>query len=328
MNINRKYFPSKKFLIALSIAIIVIIVAIIFNYWKPNTTKYTNNNLAVDTNASSSIMNIDSDNDGLPDWKENLYGTDPKKADTDRDGTNDADEIAQNRDPLKPNTAPRGQEPNDKIDPAIVQENQKAIEEYEKLNEIDKFSRDLVSNVIASQPTSGSMSTDTINSILTKSLEEIPQKSYVGVTKDTDLNLLKTDGTNLAKNMTGYAKNFSTETNKLIPILGTDINIITSYISDGSTSTKSEMLKLTDKYQTVINDLIKMPVPVAIGYYDINYHLRVINDLEIIVAIDKDIVNSDSSSLGIFPNLSTYNNVTADLFSTLTIIDGILKIQR
>lgn len=71
-----------------------------------------------------------------------------------------------------------------------------------------------------------------------------------------------------------------------------------------------------------------MPVPIAIGYYDINYHLRVINDLEIIMAIDRDIVNSNKDSLGIFSNLSIYSAVTKDLFSTLTIIDGILKISR
>jgi len=324
--INKKYLPSKKFLIALSIAIVIITITIVLSYWKPGTTKYKN--LISDANASSSVMNTDSDGDGLPDWKENLYGTDPHKADTDGDGTSDFDEIAQNRDPLKPNTAPKGQEPNDKIDPAIIEKSQKIVEEYKKLNETDKFSRDLFSNIIASQPTSGSMDQNTINSILVKALEEMPQKNYTGITKDTDLNLLKTDSTNLNKNMTDYINNFYKETQKLKPILGTDINIINSYILNSSTSTRLEMLKLTDKYQTIVNNLIKMPVPVAIGYYDINYHLTVINDLEIIIAVDKDIVNSDPDSLGIFPNLSIYKNVTENLFSTLSTIDSILKIQR
>jgi len=328
LKINRKYFPSRKFLMALSIAVAVILLAIIFNYWKPNTTEFINSDLAFSTNASSSIMNIDSDNDGLPDWKENLYGTDPKKADTDGDGTNDAEEISQDRDPLKANTASKGQEPNDKIDSAIIEKNKKEIEDYEKLNEIDKFSRNLISNIVASQPTNGPMSTDTINSIVAGSLNELPQKNYTSITKDADLNLLKTDGTNLKRNMTDYVNNYYRETNKLVPILGTDLGIINSYISNGSTSSKSEMLKLTDKYQAIVNNLIKMPVPVAIGYYDINYHLRVINDLEKIIAIDKDIINSNYESLGIFSNIYTYTNIVQDLFSTLKTIDIVLKIQR
>lgn len=326
--IDRKYFPSKKFLIALSIAIGVILITIIFNYWKPNITKYTNPDLTGDTTSIPEAINTDSDNDGLADWKENLYGTNPNEADTDKDGTSDLEEISLNREPTKANTAPTVQEPNDKIDPAIIEKNQKTLEEYEKLSETDKFSRNLLSNIIASQPVSGSMDENTTNIILAKALAEMPVKNYAGITKITDLNLLKTDETNLNINMTNYSKSFAAETNKLIPILGTDINIINSYISGGGTSTVQEMLKLTAKYQTIVNNLIKMPVPVAIGYYDVTYHLAVINDLEKMIAIDKDVVNSDKDSLGIFPNLSTFSNVIGNLFSTLITVDSVLKIQR
>ena len=323
--LNRKYFPSKNFLIALAIAIAVIVVTIIFNYWKPSVTKYTNDNLVA--SASSSAMSIDSDNDGLPDWKENLYGTNPHKADTDDDGTNDADEIAQNRDPLKANTAPKGQEPNDKIDPAIIEKNQKAVEEYQKLNDIDRFSQDLASNIIAAQPTGGSMDQNTINSIVSKSINELPQKNFTGITKLSDLILQKTDKTNLKKNVLEYAKAFALETVKLFPLLQTDLNAINSHISSPSTSTKSEMLKITSKYQAIVDNLIKMPVPVVIGYYDVNYHLRIINDLEIIIAVEKDIANSGRDSLSIFSDLATYNSITTDLFSTLNTVDGILQIS-
>ncbi len=42
----------------------------------------------------------DSDNDGLLDWEEKVYGTDPNNPDTDGDGTTDGEEIKQHRDPL------------------------------------------------------------------------------------------------------------------------------------------------------------------------------------------------------------------------------------
>jgi len=45
-------------------------------------------------------LSVDSDNDGLKDWEEIIYRTDPKNSDTDGDGTNDGDEIQKNRDPL------------------------------------------------------------------------------------------------------------------------------------------------------------------------------------------------------------------------------------
>lgn len=42
----------------------------------------------------------DSDNDGLRDWEETIFKTDPHNADTDGDGAPDGEEVASNRDPL------------------------------------------------------------------------------------------------------------------------------------------------------------------------------------------------------------------------------------
>ena len=57
----------------------------------------------------------DSDGDGLRDWEETIYRTDPYNPDTDGDGTPDGEEVRQGRDPLKANTAKPGAEPNDLI---------------------------------------------------------------------------------------------------------------------------------------------------------------------------------------------------------------------
>jgi hypothetical protein len=324
--INKKYLPSKKFLVALSIAIVIILIAILLNYWKPSTTSYKNDNLS-SVDASSSAMDVDSDGDGLPDWKENLYGTDPHKADTDGDGTSDLDEILADRDPLKANTAPKGQEPNDKIDTTTVEQNKAVVAEYEKLNDTEKFSRDLISNIIASQPANGPMSTDTINSLVSQSISELPQKTYTGSTVLSDLTLQPTDSTNLIKNMTAYRNSYYSVTQKLAAFLGTDIGIMSAYNSENNASTKSNAIKIINKYQDVVNNLIKIPVPVAIGYYDVSYHLTMINDLEKIIAVDKDMMNA-SDDLNIISDLSVENATLDDLVSMLKNVDTILKISR
>lgn len=53
-------------------------------------------------NKEVSYATLDSDNDGLPDWEEKLYGTDPNNPDTDGDNTPDGKEIKLGRNPLKP----------------------------------------------------------------------------------------------------------------------------------------------------------------------------------------------------------------------------------
>jgi len=57
--------------------------------------------------SGSNQSHTDSDDDGLKDWEEQIYGTDAHHPDTDGDGANDGAEIAQGRDPLKkgPNDA-------------------------------------------------------------------------------------------------------------------------------------------------------------------------------------------------------------------------------
>lgn len=46
-------------------------------------------------------VGTDADADGLSDWEERLWGTDPTKPDTDSDGTNDGEETKNKRDPTK-----------------------------------------------------------------------------------------------------------------------------------------------------------------------------------------------------------------------------------
>ena len=63
--------------------------------------------LGKEKSVATQDKNLDSDNDGLPDWQEAIYKTDPKKPDTDGDGYLDGEEVASGYDPTKkaPNDA-------------------------------------------------------------------------------------------------------------------------------------------------------------------------------------------------------------------------------
>lgn len=60
---------------------------------KPTTT--------AQTQQLEESLSKDTDGDGLKDWEEVLWRTDPKNPDSDRDGTRDNDEITAKRDPTK-----------------------------------------------------------------------------------------------------------------------------------------------------------------------------------------------------------------------------------
>lgn len=66
--------------------------------------------------AVETVSDIDTDHDGLPDWREKLYfNSDINNPDTDGDGTEDGGEVRAGRNPIVKNTAGAGRTPNDKF---------------------------------------------------------------------------------------------------------------------------------------------------------------------------------------------------------------------
>lgn len=93
---------SKKARVFLAILVLLVIVwVVISNTSRPvKQTKRTDSASLLLREEQLKKLNQDTDKDGLKDWEEAIYHTDPAKADTDKDGTKDGDEIAMNRDPL------------------------------------------------------------------------------------------------------------------------------------------------------------------------------------------------------------------------------------
>lgn len=86
--------PSRNIVPVILIAVALIGATLIIQRGMSRGSLATNGeqNTSIDT---------DTDGDGLKDWEEGLWKTDPNKADTDGDGTNDSDEIREGRDPVK-----------------------------------------------------------------------------------------------------------------------------------------------------------------------------------------------------------------------------------
>ncbi|MCK6462724.1 MAG: thrombospondin type 3 repeat-containing protein [Candidatus Pacebacteria bacterium] len=102
------YLPGKK------IIFLIIFILLIFAGWF-YYAKYEKGDLeylakkeeaqkiltVATTTENGAMYESDTDGDGLKDWEETLWKTDPNKKDTDGDGAEDNEEIAQNRNPLK-----------------------------------------------------------------------------------------------------------------------------------------------------------------------------------------------------------------------------------
>jgi hypothetical protein len=94
------HFLRTKIGISLLLALIIIGAAFAFKYRNTEKSiKKTGTTIALEKVVKDSL-DRDDDNDGLKNWEEVLYKTDPKVADTDNDGIKDGEEVKQNNDPL------------------------------------------------------------------------------------------------------------------------------------------------------------------------------------------------------------------------------------
>jgi hypothetical protein len=104
-----KLSSKKTFLIAIAAALVA---GGIYVAYKANTFKRSSATTTTQAIVES-VTNSKGDNDGLKDWEEALWGTDPHNPDTDGDGTPDGEEVKEGRNPLVANTAKKGLSPND-----------------------------------------------------------------------------------------------------------------------------------------------------------------------------------------------------------------------
>jgi hypothetical protein len=138
------YFPGKKILILLAVLLLGA-----FWWWfvsfraeankLPGTLVFIN-----DTAIQAPLNGIaqkDSDADGLFDWEEALWKTDPKNPDTDRDGTNDGEEIKLKRNPLK-------QAPDDALSDEFLHQQTETNESDEQLTQTQLLTRDFISTYL------------------------------------------------------------------------------------------------------------------------------------------------------------------------------------
>lgn len=94
MTLN-KYLPSKEFKRrVIKIALLLGLVVVLRFGAYPLVKKLFDKNTIPENITVKQFVDTDTDGDGLADWEESIWGTDPKKIDTDNDGISDFDHVA------------------------------------------------------------------------------------------------------------------------------------------------------------------------------------------------------------------------------------------
>lgn len=274
MKINRKCLPSKKFVLSLLLAILIVSISLILTFNKESFYQSKDNVSVLDDSKFKEFKQIDTDGDGLPDWQENLYGTDPKKADTDGDGTKDEDEMKLDRDPLKANTATSPQELNDKISQQIIDQNKKAEEEFNSLNDTQKIARSFLSEYIATQKVGEKMTQEELDRIVNQMISRVVVEDVADKYEEGDIVIsTNTDIKNAIEKYVGKVMPIISD--KIAPATIEGLNLMNSLEQSNWVIKIQDLNKLIDTINESVEKMISTPVPGILK----QEHLLLVNDI-------------------------------------------------
>lgn len=257
------YLPSKRFFL-LTTSLTIGVLAILWASWGyPHSSKTASKNTPEDARVKQeqlTELNLDTDGDGLRNWEEALWKTDPKNADTDGDGTKDNDEILAKRDPRKPG-------PDDVLPSLETLTNEiglvstttkdnitaKIAEEFANSYFQRKITSAALGNVpVGSEGFANEIFTDITRTISLQSTAELPPHFLA---KDF------TTTNSGDKEIETYINSLGTLFREAKFPEKTDIEIISSISNEQDLGNLRELTKFQEAYMALANNMKAVPVP-------------------------------------------------------------------
>ncbi len=278
-------------------AIVFLLLVLYFKNSKVNENKkITNSDLTYNLKGDeliSDLVNRDSDKDGVLDWEEGLWGTDPNNKDTNGTGLGDKAEIEKQK---AENNIGGGDE----------------VEEG-NLTQTDKFARELFATISTLNQT-GTMDQATIDKITSTVTERIQNSVPRKIFSLTDIKTIKDDSVS-ATNKYNESLN---ALYKKYPINGNVLTTLAKLSGDEDTNADTQTLAELDpiiKQTTLfIDGLTKINTPNFLA----TKHLNFLNTLERILENLNDVKLFESDVIVALSGMSQYEQNSTELENTVT----------
>ena len=240
-----------------------------------NITQYKkqaaeNSGLVYNSEIIETLITKDTDKDGLLDWEESLWGTDPANKDTDGNGVGDEVEVAK----LKEQKIESGE-----------------VTDPDDLTETDKFSRELFSTIVALNQ-AGAIDEATIDKLSDSLTEQIGNAPQEKVYKTGDIKIINKDDPQTIKNYNDAMDKIHAE----YPLKGNIMDILARFVADENNTDDSALLEfdpIIEQIHKIINAILKMNVPQPLTVP----HLNFVNELQKMVENLSDIRFYDNDAL-------------------------------
>ncbi len=223
---------------------------------KSDVTTDVSSPIVITEKSASASLASDTDGDGLLNWQETLWGTNPNETDSDADGVSDGDEVGLGANPLR-----QGASPVTSVEPYRAPSG---------LASTDALARELFSEYAELKKTGGVQSTQavdaTLSELITRRVKEIQPEKNVAL-KDLTI---KGD-----ISVAVYEKNVSDILRKSLAVKEYELSTFARVMSDGDVSALQSLQSSALLYATLQNELMKTPVPSSLA----GDHLRMVQSV-------------------------------------------------
>jgi len=269
----------KKFRIVF--AILLLVVAIGFLASRSSRSQYgaigilpaNNLNVKIQAEAIKNIVEKDSDSDGLKDWEEALWESDPRKSDTDGDGTPDGEEVALERNPSVAG-------PNDKLDNTPFLQKKENDNKYPKkdLTATDLLAQNLFAEYLSLRGARENIDDTDKNTMIDFVIEKALDAEVNNQYEISDLNIIED---NSAMTLKKYGNDFISITQLYSRDLTQDeIVVFERMLRTENQEDVAYLKKSASAYDSVADKLkqIKIPNNLALIHLDIINNYSIISD--------------------------------------------------
>ncbi len=306
----KQFLPSKHFIhIAGGIVLVGgLVIGMHYVWTHRNTLRLTPEQKAIhDSTQKLSIGELvsrDTDNDGISDWEEALWGTDPQKVDTDGNGKTDKEEIDARKATLDTSAGSTGGS-------------------NEQSNETALLARQLFATIV-SLSQSGNLTSEAIDN-LSNSIG-----SSITIQKLSDTYTVASIKT--GANTKVVRQKLFTDFKKLVGTydqykFGSELELMEQQFDGGNTRALESVRRIAVAYQKFAVDAAKLTVPADYS----SQYVALLNSYDKIGRTLIDLSVTDENplvSISAFVNYSTYSNTlitSIESFKTYMSVHGILK---
>jgi hypothetical protein len=286
-----KYLPSKQFIKIIGITILVGAILFFVGNVVSNKSffqKQDKTSANVSAEQKGDFFDIDSDNDGLFDWEEALWGTNPRLKDSDNDGVDDKKYVENKRDEIDSDET---YTPDDS-------------------NETDLFARQFFATASVLNQ-SGSFDQEAVDQFSKSIGQSINNFNIQDKYKLSDLKMSA-----VAPDV--YYKNLSTVFSELISKNISELSVIARIIENPEDqSAVNDLSAILAVYKNMENSLLKTETPYSIS----GTHLSLLNSVYKVSEILNESRNISKDPLRVTVYLSKYNEFSENIsndFETLT----------